>query len=185
MDSHIARVLIDRQRIARRVHELADQIAGDLRVEAGGDGRPPLTLVAVMTGSVIFLADLIRSLPLMMSIRLITVSSYRGKATRAMEARIQGPLPQDLSGQHVVVVDDILDSGQTLELVRRRLEQARPASVRCCVLLRKQTPAARAVTVEYIGFDIPDQFVVGYGLDYNGHYRNLPDVVTLKPEVFA
>jgi len=152
---------------------------------AGGNGRE-ITLVPILTGSLIFVADLIRHMPLRMRIQLVSISSYRGSTTLPRAAQIERgltDLPESLAGRHVVLVDDILDSGQTLGLAREMLLQRDPASVRTCVLLRKRRPEALACPVDYVCFDIPDTFVVGYGLDYNGYYRNLPDIVTLKPHV--
>lgn len=184
MEHHVDRVLIDRRTIARRVEQMAHQIAIDLRLDSG-DNQPQLTLLAVLTGSLIFLSDLMRHLPLMMRLRLITVSSYPGKATATQGPRLEGSLPDDLAGQHVLVVDDILDSGRTIEVVRQQLLQRHPASVRVAALLRKQRADVPQIDADYVGFEIPDEFVVGYGLDYDGYYRNLPDLVTLKPEVIA
>ncbi len=186
MDQQIERVLIDRQTIAGRVERMARQIAADFRGPADESGSDPaLVLLSIMTGSVIFLADLIRHLPMMMRLKLISVSSYPGKATSSRGVRIVGDLPEDLTGQHVLVVDDILDSGRTLTAIRGMIDQRRPAGVATCVLLRKTIASAMAVPAEYVGFDIPDEFVVGYGLDFDGYYRNLPDVVTLKREAMA
>ena len=183
MNRHIEKILIDRNAIARRVAELADQIAADFRKTAALDEPPHISLVAILTGSLIFLADLIRHMPLMMRIRLITVSSYRGATTAGGDLQLQTTIPDDLAGQHVLVVDDILDSGKTINAVRDLIHQRRPASLRTCMLLRKQIPSAMNTHADYIGFDIPNEFVVGYGLDYNGFYRNLPDIVTLKPHI--
>lgn len=190
MVMRIDRVLLDRQRIAERVGDLAAEIATDFSREVGDAGihapnPESLTLLPLLTGSVIFLADLIRQLPLMMRIRLLSVSSYPGKATTSQGVTIRDELSDDLTGQHVLIVDDILDSGRTITAVRERVEQRRPASVRVCVLLRKNVPAAQAVHADYVGFDIPDEFVVGYGLDFDGYYRNLPEVVTLRREAMA
>ena len=182
MDSHIDRILICREEIASRVGELADQIAADLRAESP-DAEPQVAIVAVLTGSLIFLADLIRHMPLLMRIQLLAVSSYRGQSTQPGELHIAAEELNGLRGRHVLIVDDILDSGATLRAVRQMAGQQDPASLRTCVLLRKDTAIARATPADYIGFDIPDTFVVGYGLDYDGHYRNLPEIVTLKPEV--
>ena len=181
MEDHIDRILIPRRQIANRVHDLAGQIAADLRRDAAGE--PQVSIVAVLTGSLIFLADLIRQMPLMMRIRLLAVSSYRGRTTRPGELHIDEQLLDDLRGRHVLIVDDVLDSGATLRAVQTTAAAQHPASLRTCVLLRKDTPAAQTVHADYIGFDIPDEFVVGYGLDHDGHYRNLPDIVTLRPEV--
>jgi hypoxanthine phosphoribosyltransferase len=112
----------------------------------------------------------------------VTVSSYPGRSTTSQGARIAGPGVDDLEGRHVLVVDDILDSGGTLRLMRQELSRRNPKSLRTCVLLRKERPSAMSTPCDYVGFDIPDVFVVGYGLDYNNHYRNLPDIGTLRKE---
>lgn len=185
MQEDIERVLISREAIARRVHALAGEIANDLRSEAGGE-PVEVTLVPILVGSVIFLSDLIRHLPLRMQIRVMSVTSYPGAATRSRGARIEAALtnlPEDLAGRHVLVIDDVLDSGGTLRLVRQVIEARGPSSVRTCVLLRKQRPEAMQTPVDYVAFDIPDEFVVGYGLDFDDYYRNLPDIVTLRAEV--
>lgn len=179
MEQDIAQILISRERIARRVREMADDIG---RVYAD-DVEEGLTLVTILSGSLIFLADLIRCLPLRMKIGLITVSSYQG--TTAGEASVLQQLNTEVTGRHVLLVDDILDTGGTLRLVRRQLEPARPRSVRTCVLLRKPSKAPPDVPADFVGFDIEDHFVVGYGLDYNDHYRNLPDIAVLREEVYA
>jgi hypoxanthine phosphoribosyltransferase len=184
MQEHIDRVLIDRDTIAARVREMADQIAADFRKVEGGREPVHITLVPILTGSLIFLADLIRHLPLMMQIKLVTVSSYPGKSTTSQGIELKGQLPEDLTGHHVLIVDDILDSGRTIQHVTDLIASRGPASVRSCMLLRKQIPSAMSTHADYIGFDIPDEFVVGYGLDYDGFYRNLPEVVVLKKEVF-
>ncbi|MEX0777627.1 MAG: hypoxanthine phosphoribosyltransferase [Phycisphaeraceae bacterium] len=192
MQGDIEKVLIDRETIARRVEEVAGRITADLVPPgaAGAAGVPDdgaeLTIIPILTGSIIFVADLIRRLPVRMRIRLISVSSYPGESTSSRGATILDHLtsvPEDLSGQHVLVIDDILDSGRTLGAVTQMLRARGPAALRTCVLLRKQRPEALAFPIDYVCFDIPDAFVVGYGLDYNDYYRNLPDIVTLKPEV--
>ncbi|MEM9252814.1 MAG: hypoxanthine phosphoribosyltransferase [Planctomycetota bacterium] len=186
MREDVERVLVDREAIAARVAELGERISADLLADAGGpDGD--LTIVPVLTGSMIFVADLIRCVPLRMRIKVVAVSSYPGQATESVgPARMTaalGSLPDRLDGQHLLVVDDILDSGQTLQFVRDELTKRNPASFRSCVLLRKQRPEAMATPVDYVAFDIPDEFVVGYGLDYDDEYRNLPEVCTLRAEV--
>ncbi len=187
MQSDIAQILIDRTTIAQRVEQIAKQITTDLVGPEGHENfREELTLVPILTGSIIFVADLIRHLPLRLRIRLISVTSYPGTATTSKGATIEQSLtnlPTDLSGAHVLVLDDILDSGQTLRLVCDTLQKRNPASLRTCVLLRKDRPEAQAFPVDYACFDIPDAFVVGYGLDYDGYYRNLPEIVTLRPEL--
>ncbi len=188
MPRRIDKVLLDRHTIAARVADLADQIVGDFAKDVGdadlhADQPKELTLVPLLTGSIIFLADLIRQLPLMMRIRLLNVSAYPGKATTNQGVTIHDDHGyESLAGKHVLIVDDILDSGRTITAVRSRIDTQNPASVRVCVLLRKAIASARAVHADYVGFDIPDAFVVGYGLDYDGYYRNLPEVVTLTAE---
>jgi len=189
MQDDIDHILIDRHNIAQRVEAVASQIMSDLLADAKGEGESlDITLVPLLTGSFIFAADLIRHLPVKMKIRLLSVSSYPGTATSSRGAQIKDDLsylPASLAGQHVLVIDDILDSGNTLKLVSQTLAAMNPASLRTCVLLRKQRPEAMAFPVDYVAFDIPDEFVVGYGLDFNDHYRNLPDIVTLREEVIA
>lgn len=179
----IARVLITRDQIARRVEELGRRIAADLLASgAGAPGvEPRVVLIPILTGSLVFVADLIRHMPVQMSIRPVTISSYLGASTTSQGATIEGGLPTDLAGRHVLIVDDILDSGRTLGLLRRVIEAQRPASLRIAVLLNKHKPRGRDehVEVEYSGFHIADEFVVGYGLDYDGLWRNLPDIGVL------
>ncbi len=182
-------MLITRDRIAARVAELGRAITADLCREPGvvrgevvGDDSPRVVMAPILTGAMVFVADLIRHVDLKMSVRPITVSSYPGAATTSQGASIRGELPTDLEGAHVILVDDILDSGRTLGLLRRVFAAQAPASLRIAVLLSKSKPGGRAeeVLVEYSGFTIEDEFVVGYGLDFDGYFRNLPDIVTLR-----
>ena len=170
-------VLIDRDRIAARVEELAAQISSDL-ADVRSEGE--IVLVPILTGAIIFVADLIRHLPHKIRIEVATVQSYCGEKQKVKQAKIIGALPRNVDGKHVLIVDDILDSGATIRLIRNELQRRNPKSIRACVLLRKQRQAAMRTPCEYVGFDIPDEFVVGYGLDYQSYYRNLPDVCTFK-----
>ncbi len=192
MDRDLDRVLLDRDTIARRIEALGREITDDLRAEAvggggvGGASGGEITLVPILTGSIIFVADLVRCLPLRMQIHLMSVTSYPGTATTSQGARIEPTLtdlPDSLAGRHVLVMDDILDSGNTLRVVTDELRRRDPASLRVCVLLRKRRPEAMAFPVDYVAFDIPDEFVVGYGLDYDDYYRNLPHIGVLKQAV--
>jgi len=186
MDADIDRILIPRDAIARRVGELARQIVDDLLQSPDPSVRKPeLTIVPILTGAMIFCGDLIRQIRLPIRIGLLAVSSYPGQSVRAQGANFLGQQLGDLSGRHVLLIDDILDSGGTLRLVVPVLQSLNPASVKTCVLLRKDRQAARETPVDYVGFEIPDEFVVGYGLDYDDYYRNLPEIVTLKKSVFA
>jgi len=177
IEADIDRVLISRERIARRVDELALQIAGMYAPYSEG-----LTIVAVLAGALIFAGDLIRRLPLRMRIGLLMVSSYTG--TSGGQPRIVFDAAGQIRGRHVLVVDDILDSGRTMQTVLAELGRHEPASLRSCVLLRKVDKAPERIHVDFVGFDIDDVFVVGYGLDYNDQYRNWPDIVVLRPELY-
>lgn len=182
MHPDLDRILISREQIAQRVRELGGEIAEQYRHQEGPEG---LTLVTILSGSVIFLADLIRELPLRMKIGLITVSSYHGATTQTRGSVLVSDLNVEVAGQHVLLIDDILDTGGTLRLVRQRLADAGARSLRICVLLRKPSRAPADVAADFVGFDIEDAFVVGYGLDYNDHYRNLPDIGVLRREFYA
>jgi len=183
MKGDIERVLITEEQIARRVKELAAQIVAD---HGGGEGAAAeVTIVPVLTGAMIFAADLTRHIPFAMKIGLLTVSSYPGSNLRTQGAQLLGSQLGDVRGRHVVILDDILDSGGTLRLIAPIVQELGAQSVRTCVLLRKDRPEARATPVDYWGFEIPDEFVVGYGLDYNNYYRNLPYIGTLTADAIA
>lgn len=170
----IDRVVVSRRRIARRVAELGRQIARSY------EGQE-LTIVAVLNGAMVFLSDLIRHLPLPISIQTVFVRSYPGRSCRPRAPSLHLPVSLSVKGRHVLVVDDILDSGQTLGVILDKVAAGKPASVRSCVLLRKaRTGAPDRPAVRFVGFDIGDEFVVGYGLDFDDLYRNLPDVCVLK-----
>jgi hypoxanthine phosphoribosyltransferase len=170
----IARVLLSRDQISDRVGRLSRRIA---RRYEGGE----LTIVAVLTGSLVFLADLIRELSLPVRVSLVAIRSYPGDATRSQGPRLVLPVDGDLAARNVLLLDDILDGGETLALLARTVEAMSPASLASCVLLYKDRPdRPDRVRPEYVGFDIPDEFVVGYGLDFDDRYRNLPDICVLK-----
>ena len=142
-----------------------------------------LTLVPILSGSIIFLADLIRELPLKMKIALVQLSTYPGTSVTAHEPRTLLELSGEVRGRHVLVVDDIFDTGRTIRRVRAMLAEQEPVSVRTAVLLRKPTKAPPDMAVDFVGFDVDDLFVVGYGLDYGDHYRNFPHIGVLRPEL--
>lgn len=168
------RELISAQRIQVRVDELAREIA------ATYPHHEPVTIVGVLTGCLMFLADLIRRLDLPLRIALIQASSYRGATTTPGELRIQSELLPDLKGRHVLLLDDILDTGQTLSKLADRLKALGPLSVRVGVLLRKVGRQQVEFEPDFCGFEIPDEFVIGYGLDYNDEYRHLPFIGVLS-----
>jgi hypoxanthine phosphoribosyltransferase len=165
-------ILISAERIQQRVSELARQIAADYR-------NKPVTIVGVLTGSLIFLADLVRRLDLPLRIGLVQASSYRGSATAPGELHVHPELIPDVRGRHVILLDDILDTGQTLDSLVQHLRGLEVASLRVAVLLRKRGRQTIHLEPDYCGFDIPNVFVVGYGLDFNDEYRHLPQVAIL------
>lgn len=180
MEQDFARILIPRDRIQKRVAEMAEAITKSY----GNDARE-VVIVAILSGAVIFLADLIRHLPFKMKLGLMTVSRYRGATTSGGETLLKSTVDLPLENRHVLLIDDILDSGGTLRAVSDDLLKQRPASLKTAVLLRKPTKAPKDITPEFVGFDIEDVFVVGYGLDYNSQYRNWPDIGVLRPELYA
>lgn len=173
---HAVDVLISQAQIATRVRSLAAEIAAQYAHAAEG-----MTIVSVLAGSIIFLGDLVRSLPMKLRIGLVTVSSYAGARTAPMQPKLTWSSLADVSGRDVLIVDDILDTGGTLRLVQAAVRDAGARSVRTTVLLRKPGKAPAGVTADFVGFDIDDVFVVGYGLDYDGLYRNLPYIGVLPP----
>ncbi|HEX7661059.1 MAG TPA: hypoxanthine phosphoribosyltransferase [Pseudonocardiaceae bacterium] len=180
-EGDIANVLITEQQIADKVGELAEQIAAD---------RPPrpradLLLVGVLKGAVMFMTDLARALPVPVQLEFMAVSSYGSATTSSGVVRILKDLDRDIAGRDVLIVEDIIDSGLTLSWLRRNLESRHPASLDVCTLLRKPDALQADVPVKYVGFDIPDDFVVGYGLDYDERYRDLPYIGTLDPKVYS
>jgi hypoxanthine phosphoribosyltransferase len=177
----ISHVLISEERIRERVHAIGAQIASDF--EGSHSDESPLVLMPVMTGALVFSADLIRHLPFKLRLELVAISSYPGKSMASKGAKMASELPQDLEGKHVLIVDDILDSGHTIAVLKSLIQEQNPASIKVCVMLEKQRNDGPPITnADYIGFSIPDEFVVGYGLDYDGYYRNHPEIVTLRED---
>jgi len=185
--SRIDRILIPRDAIAEKVRLMgqrltADLLAEEIEMRAKAVVPGPIVMVPVLTGAILFVADLVRAMPVTMSIRPVTVSSYPGAAMASHGASIQHGIPTDLAGKRVILVDDILDSGQTLGLLRRMLSAQQLQSIRIVVLLTKRdVKRIEEVPVEYSCFDIGNEFVIGYGLDYDGNYRNVPDIAVLRP----
>ncbi len=168
MSSQEADVLLSEERIRARVQELGREIARDYA------GRP-LTVVGVLKGSFVFLADLVRAIDLPISVDFIGISSYAGTSTTGV-VKITSDLSRPIEGQHVLLVEDIVDTGLTMAYLLENLETRRPASLAVCALLEKPTRAKVKVPIAYRGFVIDDVFVVGYGLDWDGKMRNLPYV---------
>jgi hypoxanthine phosphoribosyltransferase len=178
MQADLERILFDEATIHRRLDELAARISQDYRDRE-------LTVVAILNGSVILMADLLRRIPLPLKLDCLSVASYHGGTKSVGELVFRQVSLPDVAGRHILILDDILDSGVTLATIREKLETAGPLSVRICVLLEKKRTRTRAVEPDYVGFEIGDEFVVGYGLDYMERYRNLPCIGVLRKELIA
>lgn len=173
MGHRLGRVLITPEEIAARVAELGKQIARDYA------GKDPL-LVGVLKGAVVFLADLMRAVEIPLACDFIAVSSYGASSRSSGVVKITADLSQSIVGRHVLLVEDIIDTGRTIAYLRRNLETRQPASLRICALLDKVERREVEVVLDYVGFTIPNEFVVGYGLDYGGLYRNLAFIAALE-----
>ena len=178
MQADLERVLFDEPTILRRLDEIATQISEDYR------GRE-LTVIAILNGSLMFMADLLRRIPLPLKLDCLSVASYHGKAQTSGEVIFKEIALPDVMDRHVLLLDDILDSGGTLSAIREKLQTAKPRSIRICVLLQKKKARQQPVAADYVGFEIEDEFVVGYGLDFMERYRNLPCIGVLQKELIA
>jgi hypoxanthine phosphoribosyltransferase len=178
MQQDLEEVLLSEEQIQHRLDELAAEIQRDY-------ANRDLTLVAILTGSVMFIADLLRRLPMQLRLDYIGVSSYRGKTRSSGELVVTKALKLDVRDRDVLVVDDILDTGLTLIKIREMIVKLQPRNVRFCTLLEKDVPHCENFHADYVAFRIPNKFVVGYGLDYQERYRNLPYVGTLRTEAIA
>ncbi len=179
LEKDIAKILITREQLQARIAELGKAISRDY---AGKD----LLLVCVLKGGVLFLGDLVREIHIPHSIDFMAISSYAGARTESSGVvRILMDLNASIEGRNVLIVEDIIDTGRTLSYITENLRTRNPASLKICTLLNKPSRREVKVTVDFVGFDIPNEFVVGYGLDYNELYRNLPFVGVLKPEMYT
>jgi hypoxanthine phosphoribosyltransferase len=178
LDADIEDVVVTAEQIRARTAELAKQIDADYA------DREPL-LVGVLKGAVMFMSDLARALERPSAMEFMAVSSYGSATTSSGVVRILKDLDRDIAGQHVLIVEDIIDSGLTLSWLLKNLASRQPASIEVVTLLRKPDAVKVPVAVKYVGFDIPNEFVVGYGLDYAERYRDLPYIGRLKPAVYA
>jgi hypoxanthine phosphoribosyltransferase len=178
MQADLERVLFDEPAIQRRLDEIAAQISEDYRDRE-------LTIIAVLNGSLMFMADLLRRIPLPLKLDCLSVASYHGRAQTSGELIFKQIALPDVMDRHVLLLDDILDSGATLNAIRARVETAKPRSIRICVLLQKKKRRPQPVKADYVGFEIADEFVVGYGLDFMERYRNLPCIGVLQKELIS
>ena len=178
MRMDVDEILLTEEQIRRRLDALALEIQGNYTDK-------DLTLVAILTGSTIFVADLLRRLPMQLRLDYIGVSSYRGETRSTGELIVTKALKLDVRDRDVLVIDDILDTGLTLVKVREMIQKLEPRSLAFCTFLEKDVPHRDNFQADYVAFRIPNRFVVGYGLDYRERYRNLPYVGTLRPEAIA
>ena len=174
----VKEVLIPSSEIQGKVRELGERITNDYH------GEKPL-LIGVLRGAVVVMGDLMRNIDLQCEIDFMDISSYGSGTSSSGVVRILKDLEEDITDRHVLIVEDIIDTGLTLSYLLRSLLARKPASLEICALLSKPSRRRVDLDVKYLGFEVPDEFVVGYGLDYAGAYRNLPDICILKPEVFA
>jgi len=176
--NEIKEILISEERIRARTGELAAELT-----EFYADKTP--LLVSILKGSFVFMADLTRALNFPLTVDFMIVSSYGNKSTSTGAVKIIKDLDKDIEGRDILIVEDILDSGLTLSYIKRMLLAKKPASVRICTLLDKPDRRMADIKADYIGFKVPNEFVVGYGLDYNEKYRNLPYIGVLDPSVYS
>jgi hypoxanthine phosphoribosyltransferase len=178
MMSDVKKVLITSQEIEDKVREIGARITEDYK------GEKPL-LIGILRGAVVIMSDLMRHIDLQCELDFMDISSYGTGTSSSGVVRILKDLEEDITDRHVLIVEDIIDTGLTLSYLLRSLQARKPASLEICALLSKPSRRRAELDVRYLGFEVPDEFVVGYGLDYAGAYRNLPDICVLKPEVFA
>jgi len=178
MHADVEEILLSEERISTRVAELGRQLSAEYA------GRDPV-LVSVLKGSIVFLADLIRSMDIPLSVDLMEVSSYGSGTETSGQVRILKDLSRSIEGREVIVVEDIIDTGLTLNYLLRYLGERNPSSISVCCLLDKPARRLAEIEIGYRGFTIPDRFVIGYGLDYDERYRNLPYIGVLRPSVYG
>lgn len=178
MIEDVKETLLTREQIADRIREMGAQISADY---AGKE----ILMIGVLRGAVIFMSDLARAITVPVALDFMAVSSYGSSTTSSGVVRILKDLDEAVQGRHVLVVEDIVDTGLTLNYLLDNLKSREPASIRLCTLLNKPERRKAKVNIDYNGFTIPDEFVIGYGLDYAERYRNLPFIGILKPEVYG
>jgi len=178
MRNDIEKILVSEEELNAKVQELADQIMEDYK-----DKNP--VFIGILKGSFVFMADIMRKIDIYCDIDFMAVSSYGSQSVSTGAVKINKDLSQDIEGRHIVIIEDILDSGLTLSYLTKYLMNRNPASIRICTLLDKPARRKADIKADYFGFDIPDMFVVGYGLDYAERYRNLPYIGVLKPEIYS
>ena len=177
MYNDIAYILIDKERLQNRVRELGRQLAAEY------EGKNPL-MVCILKGSIVFYADLIREMNIPLEVETMTASSYGAATVSSGVVNVVSKLDSKIIGRHVVLVEDIVDSGRTLAFIKSDMSSKGVLSLKVCSLLDKPSRRVADLVPDYAGFEVPDEFVVGYGLDYDQKYRNLPEIGVLKPEIY-
>lgn len=177
MHPDVEKILLDEEQIKERVAQLGLQISQDYQGES-------ILMVGILKGAMVFLADLVRNINVPTFFDFMAVSSYGAGTVSSGAVRILKDLDKSIHGRHVIIVEDIVDTGLTLQYLVENMKARGPASLKVCTLLDKPSRRKVEVPVDYNGFSIPDEFVVGYGLDYNERYRNLPYIAVLKPEIY-
>ncbi|GAQ24998.1 MULTISPECIES: hypoxanthine phosphoribosyltransferase [Tepidanaerobacter] len=178
MLNDVKQVLITEEQLLEKVKELGEKITNDYK------DSDNFIVIGVLKGAVVFMSDLIRSIELPLKIDFMAVSSYGTSTESSGVVRILKDLDESVEGKDVLIVEDIVDSGLTLSYMHKILKSRKPASLKICTLLDKPNRRKVDLKIDYLGFEIPDDFVVGYGLDYAGKYRNLRDICVLKPEIY-
>lgn len=173
----IAKVLITKEQLQKRAEELGRQISEDYKGEE-------VTLVCILRGASVFFADLLRNITIPCEIDFIAVSSYGSGTTSSGEVKLVKDLSSTIEGENVIIVEDIMDTGVTLSYLKRLLLARKPKSIKICACIDKPERRKADIESDYIGFTVPNEFIVGYGLDYNEKYRNLPDICVLAPEIY-
>lgn len=178
MNKDLSYVLVTEEQLRQRVQEIGAQLTEEYR-----DRHP--VILCIMKGSLIFTADLMRAMDVDSTLEFISLSSYRAMATNPGEIEMTVPFDVDVTGKDIIVIEDILDTGKTLHYVMELMKAKQPASVKLVVLLNKPNRRLAPIEADVVGFTVPDEFVVGYGLDYNQRYRHLPCVGVLRPEIYS
>jgi len=178
MSKDVDHILFSEETLQKRIKEMGAEIAAEY------DGMFPL-FIGVLKGSFIFMADIVRAVQIDAEVDFMGISSYNNSTSTTGAVKITKDLTRDIEGRHVIIIEDILDSGVTLSYLKKYLGNRHPASIKICTLLDKPSRRMTDIRADYIGFECPDDFVVGYGLDYAEKYRNLPYIGVLKPEIYS
>ena len=181
MHEDVSEIIFTEDEIAARVAEMGEEITRDYAERAANEG---VVMISVLRGAAMFMADLVRQIKLPVEMDYMAISSYGNGAKSSGVVRILKDITADIEGRHVIIAEDILDSGLTLKYLMRTLQARNPASIEVATLLRKLTRAQADIDCRYVGFECPDEFIVGYGLDYAERYRNLPYIGVLKKEIY-